>query len=161
MVAFSSARAALGCAIAAQRALRASEKLEGVRVRMGLHTGEMTREGDDFFGRHVNLAARVASAAIGGQVVVSNVVHELVTGSDFDFVDGGEVPMKGFLQPMRVWHLKWQDSDDLAGGKVKAPLRIDIDHERQARRVAEVVESEYFRALRSQTNDLRRIVDKG
>ena len=43
---------------------------------------------------------------------------------------------------------------------VKA-LRIDIDHERQARRVAEVVETEYFRALRSQTNDLRRIVDKG
>jgi class 3 adenylate cyclase len=30
---------------------------------MGLHTGEMVRDGDDFFGRHVNLAARVSGVA--------------------------------------------------------------------------------------------------
>jgi class 3 adenylate cyclase len=158
MVAFSSARAALGCAISAQRALGASKQLQGIRVRMGLHTGEMIREGDDFFGRHVTLAARIASSALGGQIVVSDVVHELVSGGDFVFSDQGEVAMKGFVEPVRVWQLEW---DGPVGAKrdVKE-LRIDIDRERQARRVAEVVESEYFRTLRSQTNDLRRTVDK-
>jgi class 3 adenylate cyclase len=160
MVAFSSARAALSCAIAAQRALRSSDTLRGIRVRMGLHTGEMIREGDDFFGRHVNLAARVASSAHGGEVVVSDVVHELVSGGDFVFTDGGQVAMKGFLQPVRVWHLKWDGQAEAAAPASAAALRIDIDQERQARRVAEVVESEYFRTLRSQTADLRRIVDK-
>ncbi len=159
MVAFSSARAGLHCAIAAQRALGASEKLSGIRVRMGLHTGEMLREGDDFFGRHVNLAARVASSGKGGEVVVSDVVHELVSGGDFVFSDGGEVAMKGFAQPMRVWHLQW-DAPASTVSKPAAQLRIDIDRERQARQVAEVIESEYFQSLRSQTADLRSIVEK-
>ena len=78
MIAFGSACVGLRCALAAQHALAASPPLEGVRVRMGLHTGEMQREGDDFFGRHVTMSARVASAATGGQVLVSSLLKELV-----------------------------------------------------------------------------------
>jgi eukaryotic-like serine/threonine-protein kinase len=80
-----------------------------VRVRIGLHTGEMTREGDDFFGRHVNLAARVASGASGGEVLASDVVHALVQGGEFDFADGGERALKGFHEPQRVWVLRWRN----------------------------------------------------
>src|SRR5439155_8632839 len=66
MVAFSSARRALDCAIAVQRAFgsRADEDPEeAIRVRIGMHTGEAIRERDDFFGRNVILAARIAAQA--------------------------------------------------------------------------------------------------
>ena len=119
MVAFKSAADGLKCAIAIQRALETAltpnpspdatgeGSYGAVRVRIGLHTGEMVREGDDFFGRHVNLAARVAGHASGGDIFVSGVVRDLVSGQPFDFDDAGERPMKGFEQPMRVWAARW------------------------------------------------------
>ena len=119
MVAFKTAADGLKCAIAIQRALvpaltpNPSPDATGegsygaVRVRIGLHTGEMVREGDDFFGRHVNLAARVAGHASGGEIFVSSVVRELVSGQPFAFDDAGERPMKGFEQPVRVWAARW------------------------------------------------------
>ncbi len=44
---------------------------ESVRVRMGLHVGEVIEEGGDFFGRSVILAARIAAQARGGEVLIS------------------------------------------------------------------------------------------
>ena len=41
---------------------------EPVRVRMGLHTGEAIKDADDFFGRNVIFAARIADEAEGGDV---------------------------------------------------------------------------------------------
>ena len=119
MVAFKSPADGLRCAIAIQKALgpaltpNPSPDATGegsygaVRVRIGLHTGEMVREGDDFFGRHVNLAARVAGHASGGEIFVSGVVRDLVSGQPFAFDDAGERPMKGFEQPVRVWAARW------------------------------------------------------
>ncbi|MEP6871143.1 MAG: adenylate/guanylate cyclase domain-containing protein, partial [Anaerolineaceae bacterium] len=106
MVAFKSAADGLRCAIAMQQAMAGME--EGVRIRIGLHTGEMLKEGDDFFGRHVNLASRVAGQAGGGEIFVSGLVRELVSGQDFAFDDLGERPMKGFEQPVRVWAARWE-----------------------------------------------------
>ena len=109
MVAFQSAADGLRCAIAIQNAIAGME--DGVRVRIGLHTGEMVREGDDFFGRHVNLAARVAGHASGGEIFVSGILRELVSGQSFTFDDLGERPMKGFEQPTRMWSARWQTSN--------------------------------------------------
>jgi class 3 adenylate cyclase len=104
MVAFSSPRRGLECAIATQRALTASGALEGIRVRMGLHTGEVVKHGDDFFGRHVNLAARVAAAAGGGEILVSGLLHDLVASSGaFAFDDGREMELKGLSAKHRVY----------------------------------------------------------
>ena len=64
MLAFSSARRALECAIAIQQTLaahNAENADEPIKVRIGLHTGEAIKEGDDFFGKSVILAARIAS----------------------------------------------------------------------------------------------------
>ena len=69
MVAFSSGRRGLQAAIDIQRALAIYNKQhpnEVIRVRMGLHTGEMIKESQDFFGKNVILAARIASQAKGG-----------------------------------------------------------------------------------------------
>jgi predicted ATPase/class 3 adenylate cyclase len=81
--AFASPVAAVGAAVAAQRALAAHPWPPGfpVRVRMGLHTGEGVLGGDNYVGIDVNRAARVAGAAAGGQVIVSGATRELVAGA--------------------------------------------------------------------------------
>jgi len=72
MIAFSSARRAALCAIAAQRAFAAyceSHPDLPIRVRMGLHVGEAINESSDYFGKAVIQAARIATLAQGGQIL--------------------------------------------------------------------------------------------
>src|SRR5437870_611901 len=79
-VAFSSPVGALRAAVAAQQGLAAHDWSHGARVRarMGLHTGEGVPGGDDYVGIDVNRAARIADAAHGGQVIVSDATRGLV-----------------------------------------------------------------------------------
>ena len=77
---FPDAGAAVAAAVQAQRQL-ASEPWPrgiGLRVRMGLHTGAGVLGGDDYLGLDVNRAARIAAAAHGGQVLVSDTTQTLV-----------------------------------------------------------------------------------
>jgi class 3 adenylate cyclase len=110
MLAFQSARKAIQCAIAMQRAFEAhNEGAETpVRTRMGLHTGEVIKEGDDFFGIHVNLAARVASKATGGEILVSSLLKELTaSGGDIAYGDPRTVEFKGIEGEHQVWPVVW------------------------------------------------------
>ena len=99
MLAFSSARRALECAIAIQQALtahNAGSPGEPLRVRIGLHTGETIKEGEDFFGKSVIVAARIAAQAHGDQIVVSSLLKALVENSGgFKFGEAREVELKG------------------------------------------------------------------
>ena len=52
-----------------------------VRVPIGLHTGEAINEHDDFFGKNVILATRIANQARGGEILVSSVLKELTESS--------------------------------------------------------------------------------
>jgi class 3 adenylate cyclase len=78
-VVFSRASTAVRAAAALQRSL--SEAVwpghVGLRVRVGIHAGEVRRRNDDFYGTAVNYTARLRSTAHGGQVVVSRVIFEL------------------------------------------------------------------------------------
>ena len=78
-VVFPSARAAVAAAVEAQRALGSEAwPTDGeIRVRMGLHAGEATRAGGSLVGLDINRAARIAAAANGGQVVVSDAIRGL------------------------------------------------------------------------------------
>lgn len=78
-VVFESAADAVGCCVAAQRALGEHDWPGGVavRVRMGLHAGEPSRHDDGYIGIDVHRAARIAAAAHGGQVVMSQVTWQL------------------------------------------------------------------------------------
>ncbi len=110
MVAFSSARHALECAIAIQQAMAAQQSEESVRVRIGLHTGEAIKEGEDFFGKTVILAARIASQAQGEQILVSSLLKALVDSSgEFEFRDGREVELKGLAGSHQVFEVKWDE----------------------------------------------------
>lgn len=100
MIAFQSAKDALRCALGIQRAFvhRNGRAPQQVRVRIGLHTGELVREGDDFFGRHVNYAARVAGEAAAGEILVSSLLRDLVRASgEFTFDECPKRPLKGFV----------------------------------------------------------------
>jgi len=112
MVAFASARRALDCAIAIQRAFAAraeDDPDEAIRVRIGMHTGEAIRERDDFFGRNVILAARIAAQARGGEVLVSSLLKELAESSgDIAFGDSREVTLKGLSGSYRLHAVEWE-----------------------------------------------------
>jgi adenylate cyclase len=71
MVAFTSAPAALGAALAMQRAADA----RAVRLRIGIHTGTARPRAGDLIGHDVNVAARIADRAGGGEILVSEAVR--------------------------------------------------------------------------------------
>ncbi|HEU4758995.1 MAG TPA: AAA family ATPase, partial [Dehalococcoidia bacterium] len=110
MVAFQSARRALDCAVDIQRALAArNEKAEEpVRARIGLHTGETIKEGEDFFGRNVILAARIAGQASGGEILVSSVLKALVdSAGDIAWCDPRTAELKGLSGRHDIWPVAW------------------------------------------------------
>ena len=116
MLAFASARRSLTCAQAIQREIGETFDHPGslIRVRIGLHVGETVREADDFFGHAVNYAARVASSAAGGEVVVSALVHALVAPTgEFRFGDAREVELKGVQGLQKVYPLAPASSERL------------------------------------------------
>jgi class 3 adenylate cyclase len=110
MTSFSSATRALECAIAMQRAFAEHNQSapEPIRVRVGLNAGEPIAEEDDLYGTAVNLAARIAAKAKGGEILASDVVRGLVAGKDFPFADRGRRKLRGFEEPVRLFEVKWQ-----------------------------------------------------
>jgi class 3 adenylate cyclase len=98
MLAFSSARRAVSCAKSIQHEVfnAFANQTPPVRVRIGVHTGDALHEADQFFGTTVHYAARVAGNALGGEILVSSVVRDLVAGGlDVTFLEEREVQLKG------------------------------------------------------------------
>jgi class 3 adenylate cyclase len=105
LLAFPSARKALLCAVQLQKSFHDDE----LPVRMGLHTGEVIRDGDDLYGRNVILASRITDQARGGEILVSSLTKELTDSSgDLDFSDNREVELKGLNGTFQVWSLDWK-----------------------------------------------------
>ena len=109
MATLPSANRALECAIAIQRAFAAPGEDAPLRVRVGLNAGEPVAEEHDIFGTAVQMAARVCAHAEPGQIVAANVVRELAAGKGFLFSDMGEVELRGFEDPVRLYEVRWQD----------------------------------------------------
>ncbi|MGH9283706.1 MAG: adenylate/guanylate cyclase domain-containing protein, partial [Acidimicrobiales bacterium] len=109
-VAFRSPAGAVRAALAAQRELAAHDWSPGrpLKVRMGVHTGEGSLGGDDYVGIDVHRAARIADAAHGGQVIVSDatralVRHALPAGASLR--DLGVHHLRGLVDPERLHQL--------------------------------------------------------
>ena len=71
-------------------------------VHVGVAAGPVVVQGGDFFGRTVNLAARIAAQASPGQVLVSQGVAESAPTEGVRFVELGELRLKGFARPVRL-----------------------------------------------------------
>lgn len=79
-----------------------------VRVRMGLHTGEPTRLEEGYVGMDLNLAARIAATAHGGQVVLSEATGHLVAAAlpaDHAITDAGYHRLKDIDDPVHILQL--------------------------------------------------------
>jgi class 3 adenylate cyclase len=113
MIVFPGATAAVACAVAMQRAHDGYDfglEVGSIRVRMGTHVGEVIREGDDFFGRTVILAARVAAQATGGEILVSDALLRAAgdaTGMGARFGPPRSVELKGIRGAQTVHPLEW------------------------------------------------------
>jgi predicted ATPase len=95
---FSAASEAVEAAREGQAALSGT----AVRVRMGMHTGRPRLGDEGYVGEDVHLAARIAAAAHGGQVLVSHATRSAVDG---DLTDLGEHRVKDFLEPVWIFQL--------------------------------------------------------
>jgi class 3 adenylate cyclase len=113
LLAFSSARTAVLCAVALQRAFDGESfgEDETIRVRIGLHTGETIKEADAFFGKSVVQAFRIADMADGGQILLSGTTHDLVeSAGDLRFDEERLIALKGLTGMHRVFPLLWGDA---------------------------------------------------
>src|SRR5262249_12841136 len=109
-VVFGSARDAVRCCVAAQRALDAHDWPGGaaVRVRMGLHSGEPIRHEEGYIGLDVHRAARIAATGHGGQVVLSEATRLLVGSrlpGETSLRDLGFHRLKDIESPERIYQL--------------------------------------------------------
>ncbi|MFN2589628.1 MAG: adenylate/guanylate cyclase domain-containing protein, partial [Actinomycetota bacterium] len=105
---FTSPTGAIAAAVHAQRGLAAHRWPDGhpVPVRMGMHTGRAVLVGDDYMGLDIHVAARIAAAAHGGQVLVSEVTHPLVERAlprGVSMRDLGRHRLKDIEQPLHLW----------------------------------------------------------
>jgi class 3 adenylate cyclase len=82
-------------------AVRCAERLHELmrslelQLRVGIHTGECIRIGDELAGLAVHIAARIGAAATSGETLVSRTVSDLVAGSGLDFASRGVHQLKG------------------------------------------------------------------
>jgi DNA-binding NarL/FixJ family response regulator len=108
-VVFEDARRAADAVSKAQHAFAAHPWPDGVelRVRMGLHTGEPTIREGTYFGLDVHLAARIAQAGSGGQVLLSERTRDALDALDasHELADLGEHELAGLEEPERLFQL--------------------------------------------------------
>jgi class 3 adenylate cyclase len=113
MVAFGGVARALRCAADMQRAFLTYSETSGdrpIRVHIGVHTGELMEEDDDFLGHTVIVASRLAGAAAPGEILVSSLSAQLVERTEeFRFVDRRQTVLKGLTRPQEVATLVWAD----------------------------------------------------
>lgn len=111
MLLFSSASAALACAVELQRVLaryNEREHQERLLVRIGVHTGNIFQAQDDFLGKAVVLAARITGHARGGQILVSAACREYTErAGHWRFEEEYELQLKGIAIPERASSLYW------------------------------------------------------
>lgn len=108
---FPASTPAVQAAIDAQFALTQEEWIQGCKplVRMGLHAGSVRRRDTAVTGIEVHRAARIASVAHGGQIVISNVVRDEIAprmgGTDVEIRDLGFHRLKDLRYPEALFDL--------------------------------------------------------
>ena len=83
-----------------------------IKIRIGMHFGPALLEGGDVFGDAVNIAARMAAQAKGGQIITTKTTIDLldpVTQAASRFVD--RAPIKGKKEDIEIYEIIWQDTD--------------------------------------------------
>lgn len=116
---FSSAIDAVGCALAIQHILRKNEEL---KLRIGIHLGDIVFEQEDVFGDGVNIASRIEPLAKPGGVCISEQVYETIRNKPgIKATFAGEQTLKGIEQPIKVYHITWAKTGPRKAVPVQSP----------------------------------------
>ena len=89
--------------------LRCNKAAEDTKLglHLGLHAGDVIREGDNVFGGAVNIAARICAASAPGEILVSETVRSLArTSAGVAFEDSGQHALKGVADAQRLFAVK-------------------------------------------------------
>jgi adenylate cyclase len=95
-----------------QGALAALEMVEGVSTQalppahVGIHAGPVVFQEGDYFGRTVNIAARIAEYARPGEVLASQEVVDAAKGTSLGFSEIGPVELKGVSDTLRLYAVR-------------------------------------------------------
>lgn len=115
MALFNSANQAIDAAISIQQAVEQrnlSNPELPISVRIGLNSGDVTQSVTDAHGTAVHAASRIANKAQGGQILISQLVHDLAgTLSNTRIVDRGLFWLKGFPERWRLFEILWREKD--------------------------------------------------
>ena len=105
-VGFDSPEAAIACAVAIQRALDEHDREGGFtpEVRIGVHASDATQVGDNFQGKGVHEAARIAALAGGGEILAS---AETAAGTRYSASEPRTVALRGITEPVAVVSIAW------------------------------------------------------
>ena len=101
LVEFNSALDCVSCATEIQEALVNHEL---IKLRIGIHVGDIVHEDNDIFGEGVNVAARLEQLAEPGSVLISDVVHRFIDRkTDHEFMDLGKHDLKNISREQRIY----------------------------------------------------------
>ena len=117
MVAFSEPLHAANCALEMQRSIEGElfPDVGKMRVRIGMHSGELIPQNGDYFGTPVNHAARIEATAHGGQIILSEEMAEAVSERLPSFASiksAGLHRLKDLGSPIRLFRLSASDLPD-------------------------------------------------
>lgn len=136
MAVFGSAEDGMQAACEMQQRIADLPPASGVKlsIRVGLHFGQALEDSNDVFGDTVNIAARMASLAKGGQIITTgdtvNALPPLLRQSTRD-IDA--LTVKGKSEDVRVFEVIWQESDEptmksASVAQAPAPTRLRVRH---------------------------------
>lgn len=110
MAAFSDTKNAVIAAVEIQKGLKRynkdAEKIKKINIRIGIHAGIALKDGDDYFGDAVNIAARIEPTGSAGQIMVSKSVYDAVKDNQNIFCSfHGLKAAKGKSDPLEVYRV--------------------------------------------------------
>jgi class 3 adenylate cyclase/tetratricopeptide (TPR) repeat protein len=110
MASFSDTKNAVIAAVDIQKALtlhnKKAEKIKKINIRIGIHAGDALKDGNDYFGDAVNIAARIEPTGSAGQIMVSKSVYTAVKDNKNIFCSyHGLKEAKGKSRPLEVYRV--------------------------------------------------------
>ena len=109
-VAFDTPMTAIECAVDIQRRLTRHRREHGFApsVRIGLHAADATRDGRDYRGRGVHVAARIGAAAMGQEILASTATLDQAGRVRFQLSEPRSLTLKGVSEPVEVRAIEWR-----------------------------------------------------
>ena len=118
-----------------------------VRIRVGVHTGEPLLDPPKYVGPDVHKAARIMSAAHGGQVLLSGATRELVAE---DVLDLGRHRLKDFPEPVSLYQLgpdRFPPLRTISNTNLPVPLSSFVGREHEVTEVVSLIQDEAARLV--------------